>query len=45
LGKGTIIDVLDSQAALLEAQTNYYRVLADYNIALARWELATGESI
>jgi len=45
LGKGTIIDVLDSQAALLEAQTNYYRVLADYNIALAQWELATGESI
>lgn len=45
LGKGTIVDVLDSQAALLEAQTNYYRVLADYNIALARWELATGESI
>jgi len=45
LGKGMIIDVLDSQAALLEAQTNYYKVLADYNIALARWELVTGESI
>jgi len=45
LGKGAIVDVLDSQAALLEAQTNYYRVLADYNIALAQWELATGDSI
>jgi len=45
LGKGMIVDVLDSQAALLEAQTNYYRVLADYNIAVAKWELATGESI
>ena len=45
LGKGTIVDVLDSQAALLEAQTNYYRVLADYHIAVARGELATGESI
>jgi outer membrane protein TolC len=45
LGKGMIVDVLDSQAALLEAQTNYYRVLAEYNIAMARWELVTGESI
>jgi len=45
LGKGAIVDVLDSQAALLEAQTNYYQVLADYNIAVARWKLATGEAI
>jgi len=45
LGKGTIVDVLDSQAALLEAQTNYYRVLAEYNIAVAQWVLVTGESI
>jgi hypothetical protein len=37
--------VLDSQAALLEAQTNYYRVLAEYNIAVAQWVLVTGESI
>jgi outer membrane protein len=45
LGKGAIVAVLDSQAALLEAQTNYYQVLADYNIAVARWKLATGEAI
>lgn len=43
LGKGTIIDVLDAQAALLEAQTNYYRAMADYNVAIAQWQLAVGE--
>lgn len=43
LGKGTIVDVLDSQSALLESQTNYYRALADYNIAMAQLKLAMGE--
>ncbi|MBN1972444.1 MAG: TolC family protein [Sedimentisphaerales bacterium] len=45
LGKGAIIDVLDAQAALLESQTNYFRTLADYNVSLAQWRLATGEKI
>jgi outer membrane protein TolC len=45
LGKGTIVDVLDAQAALLEVQTGYYRVLADYNISIAQWRLAVGEEI
>jgi len=43
LGKGSITDVLDAQAAMLEAQTSHYRALADYNIALAQLGLATGE--
>ncbi len=42
LGKGTIVDVLDAQAALLESETNYYRVLAEYHIAVARLKLAMG---
>lgn len=41
-GKGAIVDVLDAQAALLTAQTNYYRALADTNVALAQIALATG---
>ena len=45
LGKGTIVDVLDAQAALLEVQTGYYRVMADYNISIAQWRLAVGEEI
>ena len=43
LGKGAIVDVLDAQSALLDSQTNYYRALADYNVALAQLKLATGE--
>jgi outer membrane protein len=43
LGKGSITDVLDAQAAMLDAQTNYYRALAEYNIAFAQLGLATGE--
>jgi outer membrane protein TolC len=43
LGKGAIVDVLDAQSALLDSQTNYYRALAEYNIALAQLKLATGE--
>jgi outer membrane protein TolC len=42
LGKGAIVDVLDAQSALLDSQTNYYRALADYNVALAQLKLATG---
>lgn len=43
-GKGTIIDVLDAQAALLNAQTNYYRALSDFNIARAQIQLAAGDA-
>jgi outer membrane protein TolC len=42
LGKGAIVDVLDAQSALLDSQTNFYRALADYNVALAQLKLATG---
>ncbi len=42
LGKGTIVDVLDAQAALLESETNYYRVLAEYHTAVAQLKLAMG---
>jgi outer membrane protein len=41
-GKGTIVDVLDAQSALLEAQSTYYRALADHEIAKAQIRLATG---
>jgi outer membrane protein TolC len=43
LGKGSITDVLDAQSAMLDAETNYYRALAEYNIAVAQMGLATGE--
>ncbi|MBN2289501.1 MAG: TolC family protein [Candidatus Glassbacteria bacterium] len=43
LGKGAIVDVLDAQAALLESQTNYFRVLAELHTAKAQFRLATGE--
>jgi len=42
-GEGTIVDVLDAQAALLEAQTNYYRALGDRDTARTQLQLATGE--
>ncbi|MDZ7642005.1 MAG: TolC family protein [Desulfurivibrio sp.] len=42
LGKGTIVDVLDAQDALLRVQTNLARALAAYNTDLARLELARG---
>lgn len=41
-GKGAIVDVLDAQSALLDSQTNFYRAQADYNVALAQLNLATG---
>lgn len=43
LGKGSITDVLDAQSAMLDAETNYYRALSEYNIAMAQLALATGE--
>ncbi|MGI6656310.1 MAG: TolC family protein [Desulfobulbus sp.] len=42
LGKGAIVDVLDAQAALLESETTYYRVLAEYHTAVAQLKLAMG---
>lgn len=42
LGKGTIVDVLDAQAALLESETTYYRVLAEHHTAVAQLKLAMG---
>ena len=43
LGRGTIVDVLDAQDALLQAQTNHARALAAYNTDRARLELAKGK--
>lgn len=43
LGKGTLTDVLDSQAALVTAEGNYARALADVAVADAQRKLATGE--
>jgi len=43
VGKGAIIDVLDAQTALLDAQTNAYRAVAALRVSLARYALATGE--
>jgi outer membrane protein TolC len=45
LGKGTILDVLDAQSDMLEAETTYTRVLADYHIANAQNRLALGGAI
>ena len=42
LGRGAIVDVLDAQAALLEAESNYHRALADFHTAMAQLRLATG---
>ncbi len=43
LGRGAIVDVLDAQAALLDTETTYYRVLAELQTALAQLKLAMGE--
>lgn len=43
LGKGSITDVLDAQSELLSAETAYYGALAEYNTAVARYRLVTGE--
>ena len=42
LGRGSITDVLDSQAALLQAETSNCRACIDYHISIARLKLATG---
>ena len=42
-GKGAIVDVLDAQSALLEAQTTYYSALAEHQTARAQLRLARGE--
>jgi outer membrane protein len=43
IGKGTIVDVFDAQSALLEVQQNYYKVSAQFKIALAELKLVKGE--
>ncbi|BCB27339.1 outer membrane protein [Sulfurimicrobium lacus] len=43
--RGTALDVLDAQSALLDAQTNHIRALADANAAAAQLALATGENL
>lgn len=45
MGKGSLTDVLDAQAAQLLAETNYCRACVDYHTAMARLRLATGENI
>lgn len=42
-GKGSIIDVLDAQSALLNTETIYYKALADLNTSMVQLKLATGE--
>ncbi|MDR3331579.1 MAG: TolC family protein [Synergistaceae bacterium] len=41
-GVGTNIDVVDSQTALTQANSNYTQALCDYNIALSRLENSMG---
>jgi len=43
LGKGSITDVLDAQSALLNAETIYYKALADLNTSTVQLKLATGK--
>ena len=45
LGRGSITDVLDAQAALLQAETSNCRSCIDYHISMARLRLATGGSL
>lgn len=42
LGKGSITDLLDAQATLLQAETSNCRTCIDYYISIARLKLATG---
>jgi outer membrane protein TolC len=42
-GKIAIQPVIEDITTLLDYETNYYRQLADYQIALARMESLTGE--
>ena len=45
LGRGSITDVLDAHAALLQAETSNCRSCIDYHISMARLKLATGGTI
>jgi outer membrane protein TolC len=45
LGEGSVIDVLDAQAAFLQTETGYYRALADFRTADAQLDLATGRNL
>lgn len=45
MGRGTALDVLDAQSALLQACTSVARAMVDSNISRARLTLATGEKI
>lgn len=42
LGKGAIVDVLDAQSALLDAETTWHRALTDASVAQSRLDLAMG---
>ena len=42
-GKGTILDVLDAEAASLEAESLRQRALADLRIRMVEWDLALGQ--
>jgi len=44
LGRGTQLDVLDAQNALLDAETNHIRALADANTSKAQLRWAKGET-
>lgn len=43
-GRGAVVDVLDAQGALLESEKTYYRAMAELRTAIARLELAMGDS-
>lgn len=45
MGRGTALDVLDAQSALLQAHTNVVRAMVDSNISRARLALAMGGQI
>lgn len=45
LGRGTVVDLLDAQSALLDAETNAVKALADANSAAAQLAWATGENL
>lgn len=42
-GKGSVIDILDAQSALLESEKNFYKIQADFHIALAQLKFSMGE--
>jgi len=44
LGSGSVTDLLDAQSALLQSETNFARAVADFHIAMASLQLATGGS-